>query len=97
MVDFEAPAKDGDLAEDGEQLCLLAKLAAAEQTIAQAIQAAGIDPELAAAACAALAGEYTATAAQSGGVLLAPLLREAVRTLEQRGLNTYDHLQGEKA
>ena len=46
-----------------ERAELGALLAAAERTITQAVQEAGIDPEVAAAACAALAGEYTALAA----------------------------------
>jgi hypothetical protein len=67
---------------DGAELVAL--LAAAERTIKQAIQEAGIDPEVAAAACAALSGEYTALAAVAYGAALAPLLREAIQTLRRR-------------
>jgi hypothetical protein len=67
---------------------LVALLATAERTIVQAIQEAGIDPEVAAAACAALAGEYTAVAVAARGVALAPLLREAVQTLRRRAKET---------
>jgi hypothetical protein len=67
-----------------EEAELVALLAAAEQTLMRAMQEAGIDPEVAAAACAALAGEYTALAAAAHGVALAPLLREAVQTLRRR-------------
>jgi hypothetical protein len=67
---------------------LVALLVAGEQTIMRAIEEAGIDPEVAAAACAALAGEYTALAAAASGVALAPLLREAVQTLRQRAKET---------
>jgi hypothetical protein len=63
---------------------LLALLTTAERTVRRAVQEAGIDPEVAAAACAALAGEYTALAAVAQGVALAPLLREAVGTLRER-------------
>jgi hypothetical protein len=67
-----------------EEAELVALLARAEQTLTRAIQEAGIDPEVAAAACAALAGEYTALAAVAHGAALAPLLREAVQTLRRR-------------
>lgn len=67
-----------------ERAELIALLATAEQAIMQAIQDAGLDPEVAAAACAVLAGEYTALAAAAQGVALAPLLREAVQTLRRR-------------
>jgi N-acetylglucosamine kinase-like BadF-type ATPase len=63
---------------------LVALLAAAERVIRRAVREAGIDPEAAAAACAALAGEYTAVAAAARGMELAPLLREAAETLRQR-------------
>ena len=67
-----------------EEAELLAQLTAAEQAIVQTIQEAGIDVEVAAAACAALAGKYTALAAANHSLLLAPLLREAVGTLIRR-------------
>jgi hypothetical protein len=63
---------------------LVALLAAAERMIRRAVREAGIDPEVAAVACAALAGEYTAVAAEARSVGLAPLLREAVETLRHR-------------
>jgi hypothetical protein len=71
-----------------EEAELVALLAGAEQTLARAIQEAGIDPEVAAAACAALAGEYTALAAAASGLALAPILRDAVHTLRQRAKET---------
>ena len=43
-----------------EAIELLALLTTAERTVRRAVQEAGVDPEAAAAACAALAGEYTA-------------------------------------
>ena len=67
---------------------LLALLTTAERTVRRAVREAGIDPEAAAAACAALAGEYTALAAVAQGVALAPLLREAVGTLRERARAT---------
>ena len=67
---------------------LVALLAAAERVIRRAVREAGIDPEAAAAACAALAGEYTAVAAAARGVGLAPPLREATGTLRERARAT---------
>jgi hypothetical protein len=67
---------------------LLALLTTAERTVRRAVQEAGIDPEVAAAACAALAGKYTALAAVAQGVAVAPLLREAVGTLRERARAT---------
>ncbi len=51
--------------------------------MAEADAGASAGPEAAAAACAALACEYTAVAA-ARGIGLAPLLREAAETLRQR-------------
>jgi hypothetical protein len=72
------------MAGTAERAELLALLAEAERTIARAVTEAGIDLEVAAAACAGLAGEYTARVAATQGLALAPLLREAVGTLRQR-------------
>jgi hypothetical protein len=72
---------------------LLIQLALAEQVITRAIEEAGIDPEVAAAACAALAGDYTAAAAAARGLLLGALLRAAVGTLRRRGTEAYRVLQ----
>jgi hypothetical protein len=63
---------------------LLALLTTAERTVRRAVREAGIDLEVAVAACAALAGEYVALAAVARGVAVAPLLHEAVGTLRER-------------
>jgi hypothetical protein len=75
-----------------EEVELLARLTAASQAITRAIQEAGIDLEVAAAACAALAGEYTALVAAAQGLALAPLLREATATLRRRGAEVHGAL-----
>ena len=86
------------MADNPGEIELLARLIAAEQVIARAIAEAGIDLEVAAAACAAMAGEYTAAAAVGLGMSLAPLLREAVGTLRRRGIKAHQALRpGPKA
>jgi hypothetical protein len=72
------------MAGKSEEAELSSLLTVAEQAIARAIHEAGIDAEVAAAACAALAGEYTAAAAKAQGLPLAPLLSEAKRALVRR-------------
>jgi hypothetical protein len=76
-----------------EEVELLGRLTAASEAITRAVREAGIDVEVAAAACAALAGEYTALVAAAQGLALAPLLREATATLRRRGTEVHDALR----
>ena len=72
---------------------LVIELVAAQEVIAQAIVEADLDLEIAAVACAALAGEYTAATAAGRGLLLAPLIREAIGVVRRRGNEAYPKLQ----
>ena len=72
---------------------LVIELVAAQEVIAQAIVEADLDLEIAAVACAALAGEYTAATAAGRGLLLAPLMREAIGVVRRHGNQAYPKLQ----
>ena len=65
----------GVVAPDREEEAeLLARLAEARKVVRRAVAAAGLDPGLAAAACAELAGEYATTFAAARGLPPEPLL-----------------------
>jgi hypothetical protein len=76
---------------------LLERLAAAGETIRSAIAAAGLDPGLAAAACAELAGEKAAVFAAERGLAPGPLLDEAARVMRRRGAAVHHALRPDAA
>jgi hypothetical protein len=69
----------------GEAAELRALLAAAEEVLARAAAEAGLEPGVAAAACAALAEEYAAVFAAGRREPPGPVLEEAARVLRRRG------------
>ncbi len=70
---------------DGEEAALRARLAAAEEMLARAAGEAGLEPGVAAAAYAALAGEYAAVFAAGRRLPPGPVLEEAARVMRRRG------------
>ena len=80
---------------DPEEAELVARLAAAGETIRRAIAGASLDPGLAAAACAELAGENAAVFAVTRGLPPGPLLDEAARVMRRRGAAVYEALRAE--
>ncbi len=85
------------MAADPEEAALLARLAAAGEAIRRAIVEAGLDPGLAAAACAELAGEHAAVFATIRGLPPGPLLDEAARVMRRRGAAVHEALQADGA
>ena len=73
------------MAADREEAELRALLREAEATLARAVAEAGLEPGLAAAAGAVLAGEYAAVLAAGHGLPPGPVLAEAGRVLRRRG------------
>ena len=73
------------MAVDPEEAELRALLAGAEEALARAAAEAGLEPGVAAAACAALAGEYAAVFAAGRRLPPGPVLEEAARVLRRRG------------
>jgi hypothetical protein len=82
---------------DPEEAELLARLAAAGETIRRAIAGASLDPGLAAAACAELAGEHAAVFAAVRGLPPGPLLDEAARVMRRRGAAVHEALRADGA
>lgn len=72
---------------------LRALLGAAEAALVRAVARAGLQPEVAAAACAVLAGEYAAVVAAGRGLPPGPVLDEAARVLRRRGEATHRALR----
>ncbi len=77
----------------GEEAELLARLAAAGEVIRRAIVHAGLDPGLATAACAELAGENAAVFATMRDLPPGPLLDEAARVMRRRGAAVHETLR----
>jgi hypothetical protein len=73
------------MAADREEAALRALLGTAEAALARAVAEAGLEPGIAAAACAALAGEYAAVFAAGQRLPPRPVLDEAARVLRRRG------------
>ena len=71
--------------EDTEDAELRALLGAAEEALVRAVAEAQLKPEVAAAACAVLAGEYAAVVAAGRRLPPGPVLDEAARVLRRRG------------
>ena len=70
---------------DPEEAELRALLTAAEEALARAVAKARLQPEVAAAACAVLAGEYAAVVAAGRRLPPGPVLDEVARVLRRRG------------
>ena len=82
------------MADPGEAE-LRALLGAAEAALVRAVAKAGLQPEVAAAACATLAGEYAAVVAAGRGLPPGPVLNEAERVLRRRGEAVHRTLRAE--
>jgi hypothetical protein len=83
---------------DPEDAELRAQLRTAEEVLACAVAEARIRPEVAAAACAVLAGEYAAVVAAKRQLSPGPVLDEAARVLRRRGEAVHRALRsGEEA
>jgi hypothetical protein len=85
------------MAADPDEAALRARLAAAGEAVRRAVAEAGLDPGLAAAACAELAGENAAVLAATRGLPPGPLLDEAAGVLRRRGAAVHDALGAEGA
>ena len=70
---------------DPEDTALLARVAEAVAALRYAIAEAGLDPGIAAAACAELAGEHAALFAALHDLPPGPLLDEVARVMRRRG------------
>ena len=81
---------------DPEEAELRALLGAAEWALAQAVAEARLQPEVAAAACAVLAGEYAAVLAAGRQQPLGPVLDEVARVLRRRGEAVHRALRPEE-
>ena len=73
------------MANEPAEVEQLAALAAAKEVIRRAVLEAALGPEIAAAACAELAGEYAAALAAERDLAPSPLLDEVARTMRRRG------------
>jgi hypothetical protein len=82
--------------EDAEDVELRALLGAAEAALVQAVARARLEPEVAAAACATLAGEYAAVLAAGRRLPPGPVLDEAARVLRRRGEAVHRALRREE-
>jgi hypothetical protein len=81
---------------DPEEAELRALLTAAEEAVARAVAEARLKPEVAAAACAVLAGEYAAVVAAGRRLPPGPVLDEAARVLRRRGEAVHRALRSEE-
>jgi hypothetical protein len=70
---------------DEDDAGLLERLAMAKKLIQRAVAEGDLEPGVAAAACAELAGEYVATFAAGQGLLPGPVLDEVARLMRRRG------------
>jgi|1186.fasta_scaffold384231_1 hypothetical protein len=70
---------------DEDDAGLLERLATAKKLLQRAVAGADLEPGVAAAACAELAGEYAATFAAGRGLLPGPVLDEVARLTRRRG------------
>ena len=87
------------MAPDPEEAELLALVAAAREAIRRTIVSSGVEPGIAAAACAELAGEYAAVLAARQDVPPSPVLAEVAvpRALFAATLRRIDRLRGRSA
>ena len=70
---------------DEDEAGLLERLATAKKLLQRAVVEGEIEPGIAAAACAELAGEYAALFAAGRGLLPGPVLDEVARLTRRRG------------
>jgi hypothetical protein len=70
---------------DEDDVGLLERLATARTLLQRAVAEGDIEPGIAAAACAELAGEYAAMFAAERGLLPGPVLDEVARLTRRRG------------
>ena len=70
---------------DEDDAGLLERLATARKLLQRAVAEGDVEPGIAAAACAELAGEYAATFAAERGLLPGPVLDEVARVMRRRG------------
>ena len=70
---------------DEDDAVLLERLATAKKLLQRAVAEADMEPGIAAAACAELAGEYAATFAAERGLPPGPVLDEVARVMRRRG------------
>ena len=73
------------MAPDPEEAAPLERLTMAKKLLQRAVAEADLEPGLAAAACAELAGEYAALFAAERGLLPGPVLDEVARVMRRRG------------
>jgi hypothetical protein len=73
------------MAPDPEEAELLERLAMAKKLLQRAVAEADLEPGVAAAACAELAGGYAAAFAAEQGLLPGPVLDEVARLTRRRG------------
>ena len=77
---------------DEDDAGLLERLAMAKKLIQRAVAEGDLEPGVAAAACAELAGEYAATFAAERGLLPGPVLDEVARVMRRRGAAVHHRL-----
>jgi hypothetical protein len=70
---------------DEDDAALLERLATAKKLLQRAVAEGDLEPGIAAAACAELAGEYAAMFAAERGLLPGPVLDEVARLMRRRG------------
>src|SRR5690348_5487415 len=70
---------------DEDDAALLERLTMAKKLLQRAVAESDVEPSVAAAACAELAGEYAATFAAERGLLPGPVLDEVARLTRRRG------------
>jgi hypothetical protein len=70
---------------DEDDAALLERLATAKKLLQRAVAEGDVEPGIAAAACAELAGEYAAMFAAERGLLPGPVLDEVARVMRRRG------------
>jgi hypothetical protein len=76
-----------------EEAALLVRLADARETLRRAVEEARLEPGLAAAVCAELAGEYAALLAAERDLPPGPVLDEVARVLRRYGAGVHHALQ----
>jgi hypothetical protein len=81
------------MAPDPEEAALLERLAMAKKLIQRAVAEADLEPGIAAAACAELAGEYAALFAAGRGLMPSDLLDEVARVMRRRGAAVHHALR----
>ena len=78
---------------DEDDAGLLERLARAKKLLQRAVAEGDLEPGVAAAACAELAGEYAALFAAERGLLPGPVLDEVARVRRRRGAAVHHALR----